>query len=168
VTSRIHSMTSDFQFVAIPRERFAPLFSMSDAALASRGAQRIIVDKNPGYPCRVSLMDVAIGENVILTPFEHHDVDSPYQSKGPIFVCEAALTAKPNVNEIPFMFHHRLISIRAYTDNAMMRVAKVVEGSGLKDTIKQIFTDKDIAYLHLHNAAPGCFNCLVERAERSS
>jgi hypothetical protein len=158
-------MTSDFQFVGLPRESFVPLFSMNDAELAAQSAQRLIVDKNPGYPCRVCLMDVAIGENIILTPFKHHEVDSPYQSAGPIFVCEAALTAKPEVNEIPLMFHHRLLSVRAYTNSAMMRGAMVVEGSELKETIQQLFTDKDIGYLHLHNAEPGCFNCLVERAE---
>jgi hypothetical protein len=30
-----------------------------------------------------------------------------------------------------------------------------------------IFSDPAIAYLHVHNARPGCFNCRVERAEPS-
>jgi hypothetical protein len=157
-------MTSDFQIVARSYESFAHLFSMSDVELAAHGARRLVVDKNPGYPCRVSLMDAAIGESVILTPFEHHDVESPYQSSGPIFVREAAQTAKLDVNEIPLMFHHRLLSVRAYDKAAMMRGAKVVEGLVLEETIRRFFDDGDIAYLHLHNAGAGCFNCLVKRA----
>jgi hypothetical protein len=158
-------MTPDFQFVGLARENFVHLFSMSDAELAIHGARRLTVDRNPGYPCRVSLMDAAIGQQVILTPFSHHDVDSPYKSTGPIFVCESANTAQPEVNEIPLMFRHRLLSVRAYTDKAMMRDAKVVEGGQLEESIRHLFKDRDIAYLHIHNAGPGCFNCLVKRAE---
>ena len=157
-------MTSDFQIVALSPERFIHLFSMSDRELTTHGARRLTVDKNPGYPCRVSLVDAAIGENVILTPFKHHDVDSPYRSSGPIFIREAARTVRPQVNEIPLMFHHRLLSLRAYDETAMMRGTKVVEGRLLEEAIRQVFSDGDIAYLHLHNAGPGCFNCLVQRA----
>ncbi|MFI5174474.1 MAG: DUF1203 domain-containing protein [Terriglobia bacterium] len=157
-------MAFDFQIVALPRENFVQLFSMSDAELAAQGARRLLVDENPGYPCRVSLMDAAIGEKVILTPFKHHDVDSPYQSAGPIFICETARTARPGVNEIPLMFHHRVLSVRAYSKNAMMIGAKVVEGRALEEAIQHFFTHRDIAYLHLHNAGAGCFNCLVQRA----
>jgi uncharacterized protein DUF1203 len=156
-------MTSDFQIVALSRENFVHLFSMSDARLAEYGARRLTVDEHPGYPCRVSLMDAPIGETVILTPFKHHDVDSPYQSAGPVFVREAAQTARPGVNEIPLMFHHRLLSVRAYSKTAMMMGARVVEGRALEEAIKDFFSDREIEYLHLHNAGAGCFNCLVQR-----
>jgi hypothetical protein len=157
-------MQSDFQFVALPSENFSHLISMDDAELASRGAKRMSVDSYPGYPCRVSLMDAPVGERVILTPFRHHDVLSPYQSAGPIFVREKAQTAKPHVNEIPVMFHHRLLSVRAYNEAAMMKKAKVVEGQVLEETIRHFFSTEAISYLHIHNAGPGCFNCLVQRA----
>jgi Protein of unknown function (DUF1203) len=157
-------MTSDFQIVALSHEDFAHLFSKSDEELAAYGARRLMVDKNPGYPCRVSLMDAAIGEKVILTPFRHHDVESPYRANGPIFVREGVQTAHPEINEIPLMFHHRLLSVRAYNKTAMMKGAKIVEGPALEKAIRDFFADGEIAYLHIHNAAPGCFNCLVQRA----
>ena len=157
-------MQTDFQFVALPIEHFTHLFSMSDAELASHGARRMTVDEHPGYPCRVSLTDAPAGERVILTHFRHHDANSPYQSTGPIFVREAAQTAKPEVNEIPVMFHHRLLSVRAYDEAAMMKSAKVVEGRALEETIRELLANSAISYLHVHNAAPGCFNCLVQRA----
>ena len=157
-------MRSDFQFVALPIENFTNLFAMNDAELASCGARRMTVDERPGFPCRVSLMDAPVGESVILTPFQHHDADSPYQSAGPIFVREAAQTAKPDVNEIPVMFHHRLLSVRGYDEAAMMKAARVVQGTALDETIRDFFNDSVIAYLHVHNAAPGCFNCAVQRA----
>ena len=156
-------MQSNFQFVGLPSESFAHLFSMNEADLAALGARRMTVEEKPGYPCRVSLIDAPVGETVILTPFQHHKVDSPYQSGGPIFVREAAQTAKPEINEIPGMFHHRLLSVRAYDDAAMMKAAKVVEGRALEETIRDFFKNSAIMYLHLHNAAAGCFNCVVQR-----
>lgn len=156
-------MKSNFQIVAAPLEDFMHLFSMNHAELAKYGSRRMIADKNPGYPCRVSLMDAEIGESVILTPFKHHDADSPYQSIGPVFVREAAQTAKLKVNEIPLMLHHRLLSIRAYDKTAMMIGAKVVEGQILEESIRRVFDNEKVDYLHLHNAGPGCFNCLVQR-----
>jgi hypothetical protein len=157
-------MRTDFQFVALPIENFTNLFSMNDAELASLGARRMTVDEHPGYPCRISLKDAPLGERVILTPFQHHEADSPYQSAGPIFVRETAQTATPQVNEIPVMFRHRLLSVRAYDTAAMMKRARVVEGKVLEETIRDFFSDAAISYLHIHNAAPGCFNCTVQRA----
>ena len=156
-------MRTDFQFVALPIEQFTRLFSMTDAELASLGARRMIVDADPGFPCRVSLMDAPVGERVILTHFQHHQANSPYQSTGPIFVREMADTAKPGVNEIPRMFNHRLLSVRAYDEAAMMKTARVVEGNELEETIRNFFTNGAISYLQIHNAAPGCFNCTVQR-----
>lgn len=155
---------TDFQFVALPVEHFTHLFSMNDAELQSRGARRMTVDAHPGFPCRVSLKDASVRERVILTHFQHHEANSPYQSTGPIFVREQAQTAKPEVNEIPVMFNHRLLSVRAYDGTAMMKAARVVEGRALQETIRTFFTNEAISYLHIHNAAPGCFNCTVQRA----
>ena len=157
-------MRTDFQFVALPTEDFSDLFSMNDAELESFGARRMVVDSHPGYPCRVSLMDAPVGERVILTTFRHHDVTSPYQSVGPIFVRENAQTAKPHVNEIPVMFDHRLLSVRAYDEGALMKNARVVEGKVLAETIRDFFAKESISYLQIHNAGPGCFNCTVKRA----
>ena len=157
-------MRTDFQFVALPIEHFRHLFSMNDAELASLHARRMTVDEQPGFPCRVSLMDAPVGERVILTSFQHHAANSPYQSSGPIFVREMAQTAKPDVNEVPHMFDHRRLSVRAYDEAAMMKSARVVEGRELEETIRNFFTNETISYLQVHNAAPGCFNCTVQRA----
>ena len=156
-------MRNDFQFVALPVHQFRHLFAMNDVELASMGARRMTVDSQPGFPCRVSLKDATVGERVILTHFQHQQADSAYRSSGPIFVRELAQTARPEVNEIPRMFSHRLLSVRAYDADAMMRAARVVEGAALEDTIRHFFTDEGTSYLQIHNAAPGCFNCTVQR-----
>jgi len=56
-----------FRLVALPRETFAPLFALDDAALREHGACRMRADGKPGDPCRVSLIDAEPGEAVIGT-----------------------------------------------------------------------------------------------------
>jgi uncharacterized protein DUF1203 len=157
-------MSSSFQLIALPEDRFAALFDRSDAELHATGARRMIVDQKPGFPCRVSLVDAEIGETVILLPFTHHDVSTPYRSSGPIFIRGNARTLKPAPGEIPEMFRHRLLSVRAYDISAMMIAAEVVKGNELEDAILRLFTHESAHYLHIHNAQPGCYNCSVVRA----
>jgi len=121
------------------------------------------VDAKPGFPCRVSLEDAEIGEQVILLPFLHHEVESPYRASGPIFVRENAKEAALSVGEVPELVSTRTMSVRAYNENSMMIDGTVVPGSEIKAHIEKLFADPKIAYLHLHNAGAGCYSCRVER-----
>ncbi len=158
------AMAGSFRLIALPAERFAGLFEKSEAELRAIAARRMVVDDKPGYPCRVSLVDAEIGETVVLLNYEHQFASSPYRAAGPIFIRRGAVTARPAVGEIPVMFRHRLLSARAYDAEGMMAAAEVVKGTELEAAIGRLFADPRVAYLHLHNAGPGCFNCRVERA----
>jgi hypothetical protein len=158
------NMRIPFQLVPLPIEKFASMLRLSDEELRAMGGRRMVVDKKPGYPCRVSLVDAEPGEEVLLIPFTHQDVNSPYRSAGPIFVRVNAETAKLDVDEIPAMLKFRQLSIRAYDAADMMVGSEVLEGNELEETIWRYFGDNQVEYLHLHNARPGCYNCRVERA----
>jgi len=157
------SMPLAFRCVALSSERFAAYFLLSDRELIERGARRMTVDAQPGYPCRVSLVDAEMGEAVLLLPFEHQSAHSPYRASGPIFVREQAVQAQPAIGEVPDALRRRLISVRAYDRAGMMVNADVIEGRVLQSAITGLFTHPDTEYLHLHNARPGCFACRVER-----
>lgn len=158
------AMNVAFRFVALPSEQFASHFMLSDRELEASGCRRIVVDEKPGVPCRVSLVDAEVGETALLLPFTHHDVSSPYRASGPIFVRSGARTANPAKDEVPEMFRHRMLSIRAYDRAAMMVGAKVLKGTDIEPVIQHFFADAKVSYLHIHNAGPGCYNCRVERA----
>ena len=153
-----------FQVSGLPMEPFASLFAMSDEELALQNARRYIADAKPGFPCRVSLVDAEPGETVILLPYAHLAIDGPYHSSGPIFVRANAKPAKLKVNELPEVVKERLISVRAYSADSLMLASAIVEGRNLDRQIVEFFTDDKVAYLHLHNAKPGCFSCRVDRA----
>lgn len=154
---------ASFQVIGLPAESFTSLFALSDAQLATRGARRVIADANPGYPCRVSLADATVGEELLLLPYEHQPADSPYRASGPIYVRRHAQAYTPAPDEIPEAIRRRLLSLRAYDAEHMMIGAAVCEGAQVATEILQQFSNPQVAYIHLHNARPGCFACRVER-----
>jgi hypothetical protein len=153
-----------FRIHALPYEPFAALFKLSDADLAQAGATRMVVDTRPGSPCRVSLTDAEPGETVVLVNFEHQPANSPYRASHAIFIRENAEQAFPRVGEVPEVLSSRLISVRAFDERHYMIAADVVEGSKLGEAIPVMLENPEVAYLHLHNAKPGCFAASVTRA----
>ena len=154
---------NNFQIKSLQDSEFSNFFKLGNAELEKVGAIKMTADKNPGFPCRVSLEDAEIGEEVILLPYRHHQTNSPYQSTGPIFVRKNAKTATLDINEIPKMLDDRLLSIRAYNKKGMMKEALVSEGHNLKAILTTTFNNPEINYIHIHNAKAGCYNCKVER-----
>ncbi len=154
---------TDFQISALPYSQFAFLFNVSTSELEKRGAVKTTVDEKPGFPCRVSLQDAEVGEEVILLPYQHHATNSPYQATGLIYVRKNVKPAVLEKNEIPLMLNHRLLSLRAYNAQGFMIEASIVEGLHLRDALQTIFQNEAVAYIHIHNAKPGCFNCEVRR-----
>jgi hypothetical protein len=157
-------MSTPFQITGLPIEQFTSLFTLTDEGLKQLGARRMLADDKPGYPCRVSLVDAEVGEEVLLLPFTHHDVNSPYRASGPIFVRTNAELAKLEVNEVPELLRNRFLSIRGYDTNAMMLAADAVHGKDLEEHLWRFFSDHRVEYIHIHNARPGCYNCRVDRA----
>jgi hypothetical protein len=154
----------NFQVSPLPLEHFTPLFALTDDELAARNIVRRVVDRFPGFPCRVSLEDAPVGETVLLLNYEHQPAGSPYRSSHAIFVREGAYEAKPGVNEIPEVLSRRLLSVRGFDAQGFMVKADVVEGAALAAGIEEFFAAENIAYLHLHNAKPGCYAARVDRA----
>ena len=153
-----------FQIRALPVESFAADFFHADDALRARGIRRVIADDRPAYPCRVSLQDAREGERLLLLPYLHHDVDTPYRASGPIYVRESAVRAFPGADEVPALLRSRLLSLRAYDARGMMVWADVLPGTELESGIAQLFARERSAYLHVHYAKPGCYACRVDRA----
>lgn len=150
-----------FRIRGLPAQQFAHLFALDDAQLATRGARRMIAG-DTGFPCRISLTDAAAGDPVILVNYEHHAVDTPFRSSFAIYVREGETTFDA-VNEVPVQLRKRLLSLRGYDRDGMLRMADVVEGQRLETGVAAILADADVAYIHVHFAKPGCYAALIER-----
>ena len=153
----------DYVISGLPVQPFHSLFGLDDAGLSAHGAVRMAVDSNPGFPCRISLEDAQVGESVLLLPWRHLDVDTPYRADGPIFVRETLREHTQIRNAIPEQQRSRLLSVRAYDAEGWMLDADAVEGTMLEALIARFFDNGAVAYLHVHNARRGCYACRVDR-----
>jgi hypothetical protein len=152
-----------FQISALDRAQFEHLFGLSDEELKSRKARRVVADKKPGFPCRVSLADAEIGEQVLLVHYEHQPAETPFRSSHAIYVRPSAKQAHLARNEVPEALRSRVLSLRGFDQEGMLQAADLAEGNALETAIEQIFTDPRVAYIHLHFAKPGCYAARVDR-----
>jgi len=111
------------------------------------------------------MADAEVGETVILVNYAHQPEESPYQATHAVFVREHAEQAQIAINEVPEVIRCRLVSVRLFDNNHMMVDAEVVEGNSVSSVISNAFDKPEIAYIHLHNAKPGCFAASVHRAD---
>ena len=154
-----------FQLVGLSPEPFQSLFELPAAELAKLHAKRVVATEKPGFPCRVSLVDAEVGEELLLLPYVHQPASSPYQASGPIFVRRGAEQRVAGVGAVPEYVRLRLMSLRAYDSAHMIIGADVCEGQAVAPAIERLFSDARVEYIHLHNAKRGCFSCLVKRAQ---
>ena len=150
-----------FRITGLPAENFDHLFALSDAELTAHGAVRRMA---PGaVPCRISLTDATPGEEVILTNYEHHAVDSPYRMRFAIYVRRGEQTYDA-VDAIPEQLRKRTLAVRAFDQDGMMVERELVEGTELESAIERLLALPSAAYLHVHFAAPGCYAARIDRA----
>ena len=157
-------MSSDFIVCALEDNQFSQYFDLPEEKLTELGAYLFVADQSPCYPCRVSLIDAEVGENVLAISYEHHVENSAYRSSGPIFVRQTAQTVELDKNEIPQVFNNRLLSVRGYNGSNLMIEAETAVRDDIQATLFRFFDNSDVHYIHVHNAGPGCFSCSVKRA----
>ena len=145
-----------FQIEALAKLQFTPE--------RTRDAIRTIATKKPGFPCRVSLADAEVGEEVLLLHYEHHSAASPFRSSHAIYIRPLAAEARLAPNAIPQMFLTRTLSLRAFDANGMMLDADLVEGPFSATAIDRLFEDPSVSYIHIHFARPGCYAARAIRA----
>lgn len=146
-----------FQIHGLPAAEFSPLFDLPEAALQSRHIQRRVVAEAHDAPCRVSLIDAEPGEEVLLLPYAHHELATPYRSSGPIFVRRAASTSSLRLGEVPDSLRRRLLALRVYDAAGWMLGCDVSEGHQLEALMERLLTLPGSAFVNIHYARAGCY-----------
>ncbi|MEC5215335.1 hypothetical protein RCH09_000265 [Actimicrobium sp. GrIS 1.19] len=153
-----------FQLIGLAAEPFAPLFALSDQRLIERNMRRVIATGSSGYPCRVSLDDAEVGDELLLLEFVHQPAASPYRSSGPIFVRKGVAQKALPAGTLTDYVRRRMMSVRAYDAAGMMLDASLCDGKVVDAEIMRLLANQAVDHLHLHNATRGCFSCRVNRA----
>jgi Protein of unknown function (DUF1203) len=154
----------NFRVSGLRAEAFRHLYGLSDQELALRGVKRNVADAKPGFPDRIEMRDVEIGETLLLLNHVCQPADTPYRATHAIFVREGAEDTYERVNAIPDVMRARLLSLRAYDAAGMMLDADVVDGKDVESVIVRLFESPDVAYIHAHNAKRGCYSGRIDRA----
>lgn len=143
--------------------QFSHLFGLSNEELAASGALRRHVDEGFVVPERSTLRDARVGSDVLLVNYTYQPALNPYHGRHAIFVREGATERAVVRDDLPESLRERLISLRAF-DNADMLVAcEVASGGKLETLIADYLVRPEVAYLHAHYAAPGCFAAAITR-----
>lgn len=154
----------DYIIEGIDPAPFAPLFCLTDAALAARGAVRMVADSMPGYPCRVSLEDAAPGTALLLVNHASRPQPSPYHAAHAIFVTEGAGAPARFVNALPPVFAPRVLSLRGFDADGMMVDARLAQPGEAEAALLALLADERIVEVDVHNAVRGCFAARARRA----
>jgi hypothetical protein len=139
---------------------YKPLFALSDAELAERGIVRMTVN-SPTFPCRISLVDRPLGEQVLLLNHVSHDVANPYRASHAIFVAD--VEQAEFIDDVPPVFRTRVLSLRGFDSSGMMAAAVLTQPGEADAGIRQLFANPGIETIHAHNATRGCFSAKIER-----
>jgi hypothetical protein len=139
---------------------YKPLFRLTDDEFAERGIVRMTVTE-PTFPCRVSLVDRPIGEQVLLLNHVSHDVANPYRATHAIFVADAEQAEF--VDAVPPVFEKRVLSLRGFDKDGMMADAILTQLGEADGGIRRLFENPQIETIHAHNAVRGCFSARIER-----
>lgn len=143
-------------------DAFDPLFALDDAGLAAINARRVTATADHGFPCRISLEDAKVGEELILLHHTSHDVETPYRSAYAIYV-RPGVEAATYRDALPPVFEGRPMALRAFDADGMLRTARLAGPGEADGAIRDLFEDEGIAYIDAHNAAHGCFAARIER-----
>lgn len=129
------------------------------------GSSPTTVTESGVTPCRRCLRDAVPGETVHLVSHDPFTVDSPYRGASPVYV-HAKECPVYRGHEVPEQQRRRLLSVRSYDATAMMREAAVLPGDQLTEALDRAFADPGTAFVHVHNAGPGCFAVRVTRTSQ--
>lgn len=157
------SQAMTYRIIGLDPAPYQQLFILSEVELAARNIVRMTVTANPGFPCRVSLTDRAIGESVLLLNHLSHDVANPYRASHAIFVAEGARDAAEFVDQVPPVFAERALSLRGFDADGMMTDALLTQPGAADAGIQLLFENAAVATIHAHNAARGCFAAKIQR-----
>ena len=145
----------DYRITGLSPEPFAPLFGLTDAALARNGAQSWVAGPDSRQPDRIGMRDAEPGETLLLVNHVHQPADTPYRASHAIFVREGATQAYDRVGVVPEVMRSRMLSLRAFDRAHLMVDAELVDGRESEAAIRRLLADARVEYLQAHYATRG-------------
>ena len=139
-------------------------------SLPADAVRHVVADVPHSYPCRRCLRDAEPGDALVLLSYDPFLGTSPYRQPGPVYVhaapCgpDAADVTSTAEHPAPAQLLRRRLSVRGFDADHLMVATDLVDGPDVATSAARMLTDASVAYIHVHNAAPGCFAVRIDRA----
>ena len=111
----------------------------------------------------MSLAEAEPGEELILVNHVSNDVDGPFRTAHAIYVRKDAATGA-YADETPLYLASRTISLRGFDGDGMLKDGLLALPGEADAKIRTLFDNPEIATIHAHTAAYGCFLARIERS----
>ncbi|MBB5516405.1 hypothetical protein FHS89_002436 [Rubricella aquisinus] len=118
-----------------------------------------------GTPCRHCLCDVPEGEEMLILSLRPFPDLHPYAEQGPIFLCAADCAAHDPRRVPPVLTTSPDYLVKGYTsaDRILYGSGGIVPAHEIADYATRLFTNPDIAYIHVRSARNNCYLCRIDR-----
>jgi hypothetical protein len=151
-----------YRIKGLEPQPFAALFDLDDSDLEAQGMTRMTVNTDT-FPCRISLRDCDLGDEVILLNHVSHEGNNPYRASHAIFVSKSAKEAGDYVDTIPPALDRRILSLRAFNADGMMVEAALAQPGEADPAIRKLLANPAATHIDAHNAIRGCFAARIDR-----
>lgn len=152
-----------FIITGLSGHQFSHLYGLNSDNLIAQGALRVSVDQYPGFPDRITLRDIPVGENALLLNHQYLDTQSPYKGAHAIFIWEGQFDAGRYSNILPEIMERRILSLRGFDSQDMLIDARLAQRGEATAQILSLLSNDKVEFILAHNAKQGCFSCRIER-----
>ena len=140
VTMTTREDRMNYRISGLKAEPFTHLYGQSESYLKKHNAIRQTVECYPGYPDRISLCDIPVGETALLINHIYQPADSPYFGTHAIYIWEGCTRQGIYLNELPEVMRNRTLSLRAYDKNIFYNWRILWREKGLKISLRNFLT----------------------------
>lgn len=150
------------RFVPIPTE--AARFYQSGGLDANGQPPERTLCGAEGYPCRHCLRHIQIGADMLILAYRPFDSIQPYAELGPIFLCADACPAATD-GTMPQILSSPDYILRGYSasDRIIYGSGAVTPTDRIAARAEELFSDPQIAYIHVRSARNNCYQCRIDR-----
>jgi len=151
-----------YRIEGLAPQQFSHLFGLTEEELAGMGVLRVTAD-GPGYPCRVTLEDAQPGTDLLLLNHVSQPADTPFRSAYAIYVTEGAQEPASFVDVPAPVMQTRALGLRGFDVRGMLHACRLSMPGEADTHIREMLKDGEVAEIHAHNAAAGCFSARIVR-----
>lgn len=123
------------------------------------------VSRGPGNPCRHCLRDIPDGADMLVLAHKPFAGAHPYAEVGPIFLCaeDCPRGGGPDLPAILTTSPDYLVKGYSADDRIVYGTGGVTPTDQIRDRIRAIFANPDVAYLHVRSARNNCYQARIDR-----